>query len=366
MPIPRISTEEFIRQATVIHNGKYDYSKTDYRSSYEKVEIICKIHGSFKMLVWSHLYGKGCPPCARAATKTTNEEFIARSIAKYGKNRFDYSQTLYTTNRTPIEITCLRHGSFKILPNNHLGGNGGCRSCSGVTQPTTEEYIQKANLVHCNKYDYSKTVYVSMRAKITVICPKHGEFQVAPGEHIRRKGQGCKLCVFEARTGNTQEFIRKAIEKHGNLYDYSKVEYVYSARKVEIICNKHGIFKQRPGMHQRGAGCPRCSNRVSKAETRWLNSLNILPEQRQKFLQMSSGKLYLVDAYVPETNTVYEFNGDYWHGNPAKHKPNNLNEKSKITFGVLYEQTCSKKKELLANGYNVVNIWESDAAKIKL
>lgn len=365
MPIKRITNEEFKRRANEVYGDKYDYSKTDYKSSYEKVEIICPEHGSFKILLWSHLYGKGCWACGKIKSyiTTTNEEFIARSITKYGKDRFDYSKTNYITNRTPVDITCPMHGSFKILPNNHLGGNGGCRTCSGVIQPSTEEFICKAKIIHGDKYDYSKANYISMRYKVIVICPKHGEFQVCPGEHIRRKGCGCKLCVFEARTGTTQEFIQKSLEKHGNLYNYSKVEYAYSARKVEIICNKHGIFKQRPGMHIRGAGCPRCSNRVSKAETRWLNSLNVALEYRQKFLQMSSGKLYLVDAYDPKTNTIYEFNGDFWHGNPAKYKPEDLNEKSKITFGALYEQTCSKKKELLANGYNVVSVWESDIAK---
>lgn len=358
----RITNEEFARQAIKVHGDKYDYSKTDYKSSYEKVEIVCKTHGPFEMFIWPHLQGKGCSKCARFSQTKTSEDFIARSVSKYGKGRFDYSNTVYTTNRTEVEISCPKHGAYKILPYNHLNGNGGCRACSRVIQLTTEEYIQKANLAHENLYNYSKTNYVSMRYKITVICPKHGEFQVCPNEHIRRKA-GCRKCHDIGRFGTTQEFIQRSLEKHGHLYDYSKVEYASSKDKVEIVCNKHGVFKQAPAMHLRGAGCPRCSNRVSKAETRWLNSLNVAPEYRQKFLQMSSGKLYLVDAYVPETKTVYEFNGDFWHGNPAKYKPEDLNEKSKITFGVLYEQTCSKKKELLANGYNVVSVWESEVAK---
>jgi G:T-mismatch repair DNA endonuclease (very short patch repair protein) len=358
----RITNEEFACQAVEVHGDKYDYSKTDYKSSYEKVEIVCRAHGPFKMFIWPHLQGKGCRKCASEASKTTNEEFISKSASKYGQGRFDYSKTTYTTNRTPVEITCPKHGSFKILPNNHLGGNGGCRSCSRVIQPTTEEYIQKAIATHENLYDYSKTRYVSMRGKIIITCPKHGDFQSKAGEHIRR-GHGCKLCVYAANSSNTKEFINRALEKHGNLYDYSKVEYVYSAEKVEIICSKHGIFKQRPAMHVRGAGCPKCSNRVSKKETSWLNSLNVNLEHRQKTLRMPSGKLYSVDAYVPETNTVYEFNGDFWHGNPAKYKPNDLNKKSKITFGALYEQTRSKEKELTENGYNVVSVWESEVAK---
>jgi len=30
--------------------------------------------------------------------------------------------------------------------------------------------------------------------------------------------------------------------------------------------------------------------------------------------------LYTVDAYVPSNHMVIEFDGDYWHGNPAKYR----------------------------------------------
>ena len=55
-------------------------------------------------------------------------------------------------------------------------------------------------------------------------------------------------------------FIEKARKKHGNKYDYSKVEYVNSKTKVCIICSKHGEFWQTPEGHIRGRSCPICSN----------------------------------------------------------------------------------------------------------
>ena len=53
-------------------------------------------------------------------------------------------------------------------------------------------------------------------------------------------------------------FIGKAIKKHGNKYDYSKVEYVNSQTKVCIICPEHGEFWQTPSAHVRGNACPIC------------------------------------------------------------------------------------------------------------
>ena len=57
---------------------------------------------------------------------------------------------------------------------------------------------------------------------------------------------------------NTEEFIEKTKNIHGNKYDYSKVEYKRNDKKVCIICPKHGEFWQTPKMHLRGQGCPKC------------------------------------------------------------------------------------------------------------
>lgn len=62
------------------------------------------------------------------------------------------------------------------------------------------------------------------------------------------------------------QFIEKAINTHGDSYDYSKVKYSTNRVPVEIICKIHGLFKQRPGDHTRGQGCPKCGlDKISKA-----------------------------------------------------------------------------------------------------
>lgn len=55
-----------------------------------------------------------------------------------------------------------------------------------------------------------------------------------------------------------REFICKAIELHGNIYDYSQVEYVNNRSPVNIICSMHGVFKQSAGAHLENRGCPKC------------------------------------------------------------------------------------------------------------
>lgn len=61
-----------------------------------------------------------------------------------------------------------------------------------------------------------------------------------------------------AKKLTTEEFIERAINVHGELYDYSKSNYTTGIENVCIVCSKHGSFYQKPAVHLRGAGCPEC------------------------------------------------------------------------------------------------------------
>lgn len=130
---------------------------------------------------------------------------------------------------------------------------------------TTEEFIERAKKIHGDKYDYSKVKYVGSNTKVCIICPKHGEFWQLPSGHL--SGSGCKQCVIDNITFTTEKFIEKAKEIHGDIYDYSKVEYVNNHTKVCIICPKHGEFWQLPMVHLRPnkGKCLKCSYETRNA-----------------------------------------------------------------------------------------------------
>ena len=123
--------DEFINEATTIHNGKYDYSNVEYVNTNVKVKIICPIHGEFEQKPYKHLQGQGCLLCAREKD----------SLKK---------------------------------------------------RKTTTHFIERAFTVHGEKYDYTKSNYVKYKEKITIICPKHGEFQQTVDDHLQ--GKGCPIC----------------------------------------------------------------------------------------------------------------------------------------------------------------------------
>jgi G:T-mismatch repair DNA endonuclease (very short patch repair protein) len=125
------------------------------------------------------------------------------------------------------------------------------------------------------------------------------------------------------------------------------------------MCNIHGSFWQTPSNHIKGSDCPKCAATTSKMEIKWLDILGIYKKYRQSKIKIGN-KNIIADAYVPETNTVYEFHGDYWHGNPKIYDPNDLNNKTNTTFGFLFSETIKKENLIKSAGYNLVVIWESD------
>ena len=80
-------------------------------------------------------------------------------------------------------------------------------------------------------------------------------------------------------------------------------------------------------------------------------------------IELGHDKYYLADGYCSETNTVYEFNGDYWHGNPDVYNADDINKSTKTSFGELYKNTIRKENILTKMGFNIVSIWENDWVK---
>lgn len=108
-------TNTFIEKANKVHNDFYNYDKTEYENSKQKVIITCPIHGDFEQTPNKHLMGQGCPKCGRdrinASNKMSQSEFITAANAVHN-NKYDYSESKYVGSRTKILINCSLHGGF--------------------------------------------------------------------------------------------------------------------------------------------------------------------------------------------------------------------------------------------------------------
>ena len=290
--------------------------------------------------------------------KLNTKEFISKARMIHGK-KYDYSSVEYKTSNMKVIISCPIHGTFLQKPNKHLNGRG-CAVCGRIKSALTitkssHQFVSDANKVHRNKYDYSDVKYIGAYNKIRIYCPIHGTFFQFPHDHLN--GKGCYKCGRQQAANKTRktekQFIKDAMTIHGNKYNYSKSKYINDSIKIRIMCPKHGYFYQKPNSHLNGNECPKCRGTISKLETDFLNYLNI--KERQKYISV-----YRVDGYDPAANIIYEFLGDYWHGNLQRFSSNEYNIQVHKTFGQLHEEVFSKFKRLKELGYDVKYIWESD------
>ena len=65
-----------------------------------------------------------------------------------------------------------------------------------------------------------------------------------------------------------------------------------------------------------------------------------------------------VDGYCEKNNTIYEFHGDFWHGNPKKFEKTEINRVTGDTMGNLYKKTLDKENIIKELGYNLIVMWE--------
>ena len=207
------------------------------------------------------------------AKKLTTEKFIEKAKAVHG-DKYDYSKVEYVNTHTKVCIICPEHGEFWQKPNTHLNGSG-CTICNNNNETkNTKEFIKKAKSIHGDKYDYSKVNYVNNCTKVCIICPIHGEFWQIPRNHYHNGG--CYLCGKESmkvkRCMSIEEFVKRAVEIHGNKYDYSKVVLNGSFNNITIICPEHGEFQQTPSAHINNKhGCPICG-RISANNSKKLTN----------------------------------------------------------------------------------------------
>jgi len=367
----RHTQRSFIAEAKTKHGNKYNYSKTKYINLAKKIIIICPIHGEFNQAPSSHLKGSGCAKCGLEKSKKNKVRNCAQAFLKKAplvhNNKYDYSKVNYKKTSHKVEIICTKHGSFFQSPNQHLNGRG-CKQCgieqrSKKRQKAFKSFVKEANKTHKNYYKYSPKNYKGTNKKVEIICPKHGVFHQKGNDHLG--GKGCYSCgrsaIIKKNTKDKSTFISQAKKVHSDKYNYSKVKYSTGRVKIEIICSKHGSFLQTPEGHLSGRGCPNCCYFISKKETNWLNEIGLpnTAEYRNVTLKVN-GKVVRVDGFDPQTQTVYEFHGDYWHGNPKIYSPNKTNEKIGKTFGELYEETIKRENLLKAGGFLVISVWESD------
>jgi hypothetical protein len=206
-------------------------------------------------------------------------------------NLYDYSNAVYKSSQSPLEIICLIHGSFWQRPSKHWRGQG-CRKCANSKKndnmrKSTEQFIIDSKAIFGDKFLYTNTIYTGRRKHLIITCKEHGDFEVEPRKHFEKDG-GCRGCSNNKSKSEQRDdlktFINKAVLIHGELHLYNKAVYINSKTKIEITCRKHGSFWQRPGSHLDGVGCPKCkSSRGEDSIRKYLQKHRVAFAEQVKF-----------------------------------------------------------------------------------
>ena len=247
----KLTLENFIIKANLIHKNTYDYSFVIYDNTKIKIKILCKKHGIFEQTPDSHLHGAGCFKCGLENTKQKQikncNDFINEANITHD-NKYNYSISQYIGARKKIKIICKKHGIFEQTPDSHLRGSG-CPKCVN-RNTTTNEFIERANIVHNYSYNYDYTNYINPRTKIKIVCNKHGAFEQQPNSHLR--GSGCPVCksskgekiVANFLKLNNIQFIKE--KKFNNCKNKYHLPFDFYLPRYNILIEYDGEQHEKP------------------------------------------------------------------------------------------------------------------------
>ena len=263
--------------------------------------------------------------------KKTTSDFIKEAKAIHG-DKYDYSKSVYTRADDKITVTCKEHGDFQIRAAAHILKRAkpqGCKKC-GQKEHSLRVKLNRAKTliadfkkVHGDRYDYSESIYHGFHKKIKIRCKVHGVFEMTPASHIYQKAN-CKKCIDDdlKKHGahnriDTNSFIKRAIEKHGDAYNYSKTVFTGMHKPIIVICNKHNEeFTQSKAQNhlENEFNCPTClQNRYNEHTESTRLSID---EVKKKIKEIHGDFIEVIDFknYTGvESKILFRCNRFDWH-----------------------------------------------------
>lgn len=221
----------WVKESTITHNGRFDYSFVTDVTGGKKVKIICPQHGAFYQNAIRHKSGaNGCKSCSISETALKRRKTLGNLISEFEivhNHLYDYSDVIFTTVKDKVKINCTIHGTFLQTPDNHLQGQG-CQKCGYGSPYKRSDYILK-----CRKTNYRSNFYI-------ILC---------------RDG-----CESFYKVGITNTTLAKRYGKSYSIpYEYRSIVFIESDAGVvwdleKVVLNKRGNFEMLPNKCFAGMG----------------------------------------------------------------------------------------------------------------
>lgn len=299
----------------------------------KRKEFVCKCGKITTKTVASYntqIKKLGFALCTECALSRNAKLTSVRMISKY-KNS--------DKNTDVINYPCKRCGCERIVQRRAMkSGYEFCKSCAALLNRES------------NKETYDKLAASRTQNKKFSIAVSNGLSKLPLEKRI-----AISHLAHEKRwLGNINErfehFIEKAVNLHGDKYDYSNSKYVNFTTPIEIICHEHGSFVRTPKEHiLSGYGCNRCSE---------LNNISNGHREISEFIQsigfevINNDRLtikpYELDILIPSKKIAIEYNGIYWHSFNSLESP-----KERLMH-------VNKLNMTNANDYDLIQIFETE------
>ena len=135
---------------------------------------------------------------------------------------------------------------FYATYDNLVNKKSGCPFCAGHIK-TTDLFIDELTKLYGNNLIYDKVCYINARTNVTVICPKHGEFQKTPNKLLC--GQGCSKCRRSLLESLIIQYLAKnniqfEVQKHFNWLGKQSLDFYLPKHKIGIECQGEQHFHQ--------------------------------------------------------------------------------------------------------------------------
>lgn len=291
----------FITKSLLAHDSKYNYSKVIYVDQLHPVIIICDVHGEFMQRPHNHLHNKhGCKKCAPNRPLTNEIIYELGTIihkGKYDYSKVDYN----TGEKIIIICHIMEedgsiHGEFKQNVGDHLNKEAGCPhpTCVGKFMFMDDHLFKKRALkVHGEMYGYDKVIYIDTDTNVLIECSTHGEFLQRPHNHLR--GQKCPLCSLSFHSSKPEKEWLTALEDKlciiikGSHHESEGQFKVPSTRfKTDGYCSLYNMILEFHGCWYHG--CPTCFPNQSdinvRTKTSYKELLDKTNKRKQKFTEL--------------------------------------------------------------------------------
>lgn len=264
----------------------------------------------------SILQGCGCPDCKKEKislkTKRTHQQYIEELMIK---NPNVEVIEKYVNARTPILHHCLIHDVYwKVAPYHVLDG-AGCLQCrnnkiSEIHRKTHKEYVNELSIINQNIEVVDE--YIGVTTPILHKCKIHNfEWLTTPASVLQ--GCGCPKCLGEKIRNKLvkshEQYMVELREVNQHIIPLEK--YISANKPILHKCSLDGNqWLTSPYKALQGYGCPQCNESKGENQVRsWLKNHSIVYEHQKKFDDCKDIKALPFDFYLPDYNTIIEYDG---------------------------------------------------------